>query len=216
MTKTIMVLGAGPGIGLETARRFAKEGYAIVLASRDPAKLSDQLADLRAGGTTVTTEPVDAADGQAVTDLVSRYAVQIDVLVYNAAVIRWGPTIDEVAAETFDGDIQVGLSSAMRAIQAVLPAMTAKGSGTILLTGGGLADYPSPQGLALSAAKAGLRAAGKALFEPLKAQGLHIGTVTVMASVSPGSEHARLIAEKFWQLHNTPADAWDYEQSYSA
>lgn len=211
-----MVLGAGPGIGLETARRFAKEGYAVILASRDPAKLGDQLAELRASGVAVATESVDATDGQAVTDLVSRYADQIDVLVYNAAVLRFGPTIDQVAAKTFDDDIQVGLSSAMRAIQAVLPGMTAKGSGTILLTGGGLADYPNPQGLTLSAAKAGLRAAGKALFEPLKAQGVHIGTVTIMATVTPGSEHARQIAEKYWQIHNSPSEAWDYEQAYSA
>jgi NAD(P)-dependent dehydrogenase (short-subunit alcohol dehydrogenase family) len=34
--KTYLCIGAGPGIGLATARRFAREGYRIVLASRTP------------------------------------------------------------------------------------------------------------------------------------------------------------------------------------
>ncbi|MEL4887276.1 SDR family NAD(P)-dependent oxidoreductase [Pectobacterium betavasculorum] len=212
---TIMVFGAGPGIGFETAHRFAQEGFDLVLASRDPAKLGDQLDALRATGVAVTTEAVDATDGRAVSELVARYADQLDVLVYNAAALRFGPTIDQVAPETFDEDIQVGISSAMRAIQAVLPAMTGRGSGTILLTGGGLADHPSPIGLTLSAAKAGLRATGQALFEPLRAQGVHIATVTVMVPVTPGSEHARQIADIYWQIHSAPADAWDYEHRFT-
>jgi short-subunit dehydrogenase len=211
-----MVLGAGPGIGMETAQRFAREGFDLVLASREPGKLENQLDALSASGITVTTEAVDALNGDAVAALVARYADRLDVLLYNAATLRFGPTIDQVAPETLDQDIQVGLSSALRAIQAALPGLTAKGSGTILLTGGGLADHPNPMAVTLSVAKAGLRAAGKALFEPLKAQGVHIATITIMASVAPGSEHARLIAERYWQIHNAPAEAWDYEQTYSA
>lgn len=134
------------------------------------------------------------------------YADELDVLIYNAAALRFGPTIDQVAPETFDDDVQTGLSSAMRAIQAVLPGMTAKGRGTILLTGGGLADYPNPMAVSLSAVKAGLRAAGQALFEPMKAQGIHVATVTVMVTVTPGSDHARHIAEKYWEIHSAPVE----------
>jgi short-subunit dehydrogenase len=215
MTKTFFVIGAGPGIAFETARRFAKEGYDVVLASRNTAKLEDQVAVLRASGQSITTETVDASDGPAVTTLIERYADRIDVLLYNAAALVWGPTIDELAAESLDTDIQVGLSSGLRAVKAVLPAMTAKRSGTILLTGGGLADHPHPSGLTLSAVKAGLRTAGQALFDPLKDQNVHIATVTVSASVAPGSLEAREIAEKFWQAHATSPEAWTYEHRYS-
>jgi short-subunit dehydrogenase len=215
MPKSMLVIGAGPGIGLETARRFAQEGYDVVLASRDPAKLGDQIVRLRAGGCRVTTESVDAADGRAVTALVERYADQIDVLLYNAAAIVWGPTIDQLTTESLDTDLQVGLSSALRAIKAALPAMTAKRNGTMLLTGGRLADDPKAAGLTLSAVKAGLRAAGKALFEPLKSQNVHIATVTVATAVAPGSVEAAEIAQRFWQAHAASPEAWIYEERYA-
>jgi short-subunit dehydrogenase len=216
MPKTVLIIGAGPGIGLETARRFGREGYSLVLASRSPEKLADQLSEMRASGSNVTVEAVDASDGPAVTALVKRYADRLDVMLYNAAAIVFGPTIDQVAPESFDADIQVDLSSALRAIQAVLPGMTANRKGTILLTGGGLADYPNPMAVTLSAGKAGLRAAGQALFEPMKAQGLQIATITIMATVVPGSEEAQGIAEMYWQITNATTDAWTYEHSYSA
>jgi NAD(P)-dependent dehydrogenase (short-subunit alcohol dehydrogenase family) len=48
--KTFLSIGSGPGIGIATAERFAREGFRIVLTSRDTAKLSDRARRLKAGG----------------------------------------------------------------------------------------------------------------------------------------------------------------------
>ncbi|RZA29366.1 MAG: SDR family NAD(P)-dependent oxidoreductase [Proteobacteria bacterium] len=137
-------------------------------------------------------------------------------MLYNAAALRFGPTISELDPETFDEDVQIGISSAMRAIKAALPPMVVKKKGTILLTGGNLSDTPHPMALTLSVAKAGIRATGKALFEMLKDQGVHIATLTVSTGVTPGSEEARQVGQAYWEIHTASQDAWQYERYFGA
>jgi short-subunit dehydrogenase len=94
--------------------------------------------------------------------------------------------------------------------------MSARGSGTVLLTGGGLALEPSPEYLSLSIGKAGIRTLALSLFESLKEKGIHVATVTVAALVSPGSKDATAVAEHFWQLHSQPEGSWTPEVKYAA
>jgi len=84
-----------------------------------------------------------------------------------------------------------------------------------LLTGGGFALAPSHDYISLSIGKAGIRALALGLFEDFKAKGIHVATVTVGAWVTPGSDHAKAVAEHFWQLHNEPPGAWTNEVQYS-
>ena len=45
-----VVLGAGPGLGLATARRFAETGHSVVLVGRDASQMEPLVAELVAGG----------------------------------------------------------------------------------------------------------------------------------------------------------------------
>ena len=94
--------------------------------------------------------------------------------------------------------------------------MSKRGSGTILLTGGGFALEPNPEYLPLSIGKAGIRALAHGLSDSLKQKGIHIATVTVAAVVNPGSKDADAVAEHFWQLHNQPKGSWTAEVKYTA
>jgi short-subunit dehydrogenase len=221
MSKTIMIIGAGPGIGQATAQRFAAEGFRVILAARNPQRLEAQAQALRDSGTHVETVSIDASDVPAVAALVSRYAEQLDVLHYNAGVLHYDGAgnvqMRPLSVESVDSlvsDLHINIGSALAAIRAVMSQMTAKGSGTLLLTGGGLATHPFADLLSLSIGKAGLRATAQALFQPLKAQGVHIATVTVGTSVAPDSPQARAVAEAFWALHAQPADQWTWETFY--
>ena len=51
----------------------------------------------------------------------------------------------------------------------------------------------------------------EALFPQLAEGGIHIATVTVAKSVSPGSSAAKEVADEFWNLHNQPRDKWAWE-----
>lgn len=216
--KTYLAIGAGPGIGIATAERFAKEGFRVVLASRSGDSVASRVAALRKSGADVETVRVDAADVEAVGALVRRYASDLAVLHYNAGILHYDAagqlqtrSLEQETAATLDQELRIDLVSALSATKAAQDAMAARGEGTILLTGGGFGVEPTAAFLTISVAKAGVRAAAKALFEPAKDKGVHVATVTVSTLVAPESEKAKEVAEAFWRLHAEPKDAWNWE-----
>lgn len=216
--KTFLSIGTGPGIGYETAARFAKEGYRVVLSARNLDKLNALANKLKGTNSVVETRTVDASNPTSITNLVNEVKASfgsIDVLHYNAANLRQA-TVDTQTADTFNSDLAVNIGGALSSIQAVNPNMESQGSGTILLTGGGFGIYPSPDYLSLSIGKAGIRALTLGLFESSKEKNIHVATVTVCAFVSPDSQDTKDIAENFWKLHNQPKTEWVAEVMYPA
>lgn len=215
--KTFLSIGSGPGMGLATAERFAKEGFKIVLSARDRNKTQALADQLTAKGYIAEVRDVDASDPASVAALVA--AVEnasgaIDVLHYNAAAMR-NATLADQPKESFNTDLAVNIGGAMAAVQAAAPKMFERKAGTILLTGGGFALQPSPDYLSLSIGKAGIRALTQGLFESFKAQGVHVATVTVAGFVNAGTNEAAAVAEHFWQLHNQAPATWSAEVVYT-
>jgi NADP-dependent 3-hydroxy acid dehydrogenase YdfG len=214
--KTFLSIGSGPGMGVATAERFAREGFQVILGARDLGKLQLLADQLLARGHKVQIRAVDAGDPWSVTNLVKSVEQDfggINVLHYNAASLR-GATLADQPVDTFNSDLAVNIGGALVAIQATVSKMIECGAGTILLTGGRLALNPDPNYLSLSIGKAGIRTLALGLFDAFKAKGIHVATVTVAGAVSPGSEQAKEVAEKFWLLHSQPAGSWDFESVY--
>ena len=73
MTGLFLSIGAGPGIGFSTARRFATEGFRVVLAARTVARLEVLAKGLRRESNAgVEIASVDCSDSLQVADLVGR------------------------------------------------------------------------------------------------------------------------------------------------
>jgi NAD(P)-dependent dehydrogenase (short-subunit alcohol dehydrogenase family) len=214
--RTLLTIGAGPGMGLSTAERFAKEGWHAVLAARNKSSLQQQVNNLKTKGFTATAHSVNAADAEDVAALVERVHADcgaIDALHYNAASMRNASIFDQ-PRETFASDLIVNIGGAMVAVQAVAPFMFERGEGSILVTGGGYALSPNPEFLSLSIGKAGIRALAQGLFDEFKSKGVHVATVTVFATVMPGSPEATAVADRFWALQSQPRDQWSWEMRY--
>ena len=214
--KTFLSIGSGPGIGFATAERFAREGFQIVLASRNLESIQALDSKLTQQGFKAEARSVDASEPAKIAALVEQVESEfggIDVLHYNAASMRQA-TISNQPNDTFVSDLAINIGGALSAIQAVISRMAAAKTGTILLTGGGFALYPSPEYLSLSIGKAGIRALTLGAFESLKIQGIHIASVVVSTMVKPGSKEAQDIAEEFWRLHSQSSDSWTAEVSY--
>jgi short-subunit dehydrogenase len=214
--KTFLSIGAGPGMGMATAERFAREGFQVVLSARNLAQTQRLAEQLKAQGHKAETRAVDASDPSSVASLVESVEREfggIDVLHYNAASMR-AATLADQPRDSFNSDLAVNIGGAMTAAQAAAVKMAERGSGTILLTGGGLALHPHPGYLSLSIGKAGVRTLALGLFDSLKAKGIHVATVTVGIVVNPGSEEAKAVAEQFWTLHNQAAESWSAEAVY--
>jgi NAD(P)-dependent dehydrogenase (short-subunit alcohol dehydrogenase family) len=215
--KTFLSIGAGPGMGVAAAERFAREGFQVVLSGRNSTKTQALVEQLKAQGHKAEMRMVDAGDPSSVARLVEdveREFGGIDVLHYNAASMR-AATLADQPRDTFNSDLAVNIGGAMAAAQAAAPKMAERGSGTILLTGGGLALHPHPDYLSLSVGKAGLRALAFGLFDSFKAKGIHVATVTVATSVNPRSEEAKAVAEQLWIFHSQPVGSWEVEAVYS-
>lgn len=208
----VIIIGAGPGIGLSIAQRFAREGLPVGVIARsrataDAALSASAVADVETHGATA-----DAADESALRtaldELVDHLGVP-DVLVYNAAVIQ-EDSIGELSAARHLDAWAVNVVGAITAAAHVLPRMAEAGKGTYVITGG--MPILVPQVTSLSLGKAGVRALTELLDAQFGPSGVHVATVTVGGAVAPGTAFdPDDIADHYWRLHIQPEDEWERE-----
>jgi len=95
-SKVIVVLGAGPGLGMSMARRFGREGFLVALVSRTGARHAAYRAQLAADGIESRSYAADVTDPAQVRDVLSRIAADlgdIDTVYYGPAAVDIGSGI---------------------------------------------------------------------------------------------------------------------------
>lgn len=215
MRSTFLSIGTGPGIGLNTAIRFAREGFHPVLAARNPDRLNVLADELRQiTGQEAEVVKMDAGDPGQIISLAERYGHKVDVLHYNAAIVH-SQSLAEADYRDLAEDVRVGITGCLYALKAFAPVMLARQTGTILLTGGILSLHPTPEYLALGVAKAGIRNITEALFRNFAEQSVHIATITVASAIAPRSPEAEAVADLFWKIHCQPKSQWTWDEVYS-
>ena len=129
-----VVTGANSGIGRATALHLAEHGYAVCGTVRSIDRAGKLLAEAEARGLTIELAELDIASGESVRkgfdDILDR-AGRIDHLINNAGVGGNG-VVEETGAKRYLDVMNIDLCGATRCIQAVLPGMRARGSGTIV------------------------------------------------------------------------------------
>jgi NADP-dependent 3-hydroxy acid dehydrogenase YdfG len=210
----LLVIGAGPGIAAATARRLGGDGYAVSLVARREAALEELGAALRTDGIPVGWAPADSADPDDLTAAVQRCldsSGPVDVLLYNVSVGRQAG-VPELSPEDLLADLAAGAVGLQTAVRAVLPGMRERGSGTVLVTGGGSADRPISSMATLGVQKAAVRALAQVQAQALAPEGVHVATVTIRGLVGDDRQitpervaalYADLVAETAG-----PREAW--------
>jgi short chain dehydrogenase len=134
----LLLVGAGPGLGVALARRFAVGGYRVTLVARSNDKLADLAGGLSDTGAEIGTIEADASDPEG---LGARLAVLYrgerapGVIIYNA--VMGAP--DQLLSATVDhlqAAYAVDVISAIVVAQVAAPAMKAAGFGTMIVTRG--------------------------------------------------------------------------------
>ncbi|AHE52425.1 SDR family oxidoreductase [Sphingomonas sanxanigenens] len=210
MSNSIMIIGAGPGIGQAVARKFGREGWQVVLTGRNANRLADLNAELTADGIIARAIPADATDPAALRAAVAKAEALTGGLTavhFNAGVVRNQDLFSMTDAEIAN-DLAIDVTAGFNTIRAATEGFGARG-GTILVTGGGLGVHPSADWAVLGAGKAALRNMVQGLAEPMAERGIRIRLATVATLVAPESNEARGAADVFWTLATDPAAAWE-------
>jgi NAD(P)-dependent dehydrogenase (short-subunit alcohol dehydrogenase family) len=139
--KTLLITGAGRGMGTDIARAALAAGHAVVATGRDPHRVTAALGehpDLLA----VALDVTDPTSVQAAVDAAVQRFGRIDVLVNNAGNFYAG-FFEEVTPEDFRAQIETNLFGPLNVTRAVLPVMRAQRAGLVVtissvagLTGG--------------------------------------------------------------------------------
>ena len=206
-----VILGAGPGIGLATGRRFAEEGFRVALVCRPEESLA-AFREVLDGGLVLGADLGSPTWLKEALAAIETWRGFPRVVVYNASAGFPGPAEALTPAQAA-ADLQVNVLSALAGAQWALPSMKAAGRGTLLFTGGGLGLKPKPGLASGSLGKAALRSLALSFAEELEPLGIHAATVTVRGFVQPGSALApEHVAQCFWDVHAQLPGSWDRER----
>ena len=158
--KVALITGGGSGIGAATARLFATEGAQVVVTGRRPEPLESVAAEV--GGLAVGGDTGDPAHvKEAVGAAVSRFG-GVDVLVTSAGIAPGG-AVGDMDDDDWRMTLSTNLNGPMMMARAVLPAMLARGGGSIVLVSSTAGLAAAPASAAYDVSKAGLIALARAL-----------------------------------------------------
>tara|TARA_R110002051_G_scaffold75994_7_gene138907 strand:+ start:2896 stop:3642 length:747 start_codon:yes stop_codon:yes gene_type:complete len=134
MDKVILITGASSGIGAGIARELARAGATLVLGARRTERLEALADEIRgeAGGVlTRRLDVTDRADMAAFAEAARQEFGRVDVIVNNAGIMPLSP-MASMKVEEWDRMVDVNIKGVLHGIAAVLPEMTARGSGHII------------------------------------------------------------------------------------
>ena len=175
--ETALITGASSGIGLELAKRFARDGFSLVLTARSIDKLNQLASRLKAQyGVAVRVIMKDLAKPEAPEEIfqeLNRAGISVDILVNNAGFGSYGffQKLD-LAREL--KIIQVNITALTHLTKLFLPGMIEKRRGKILNVASTAAFQPGPLMAVYYATKAFVLSFSEAIANELKGTGVTV------------------------------------------
>ena len=207
--KTIVITGASRGIGAATARAFAAQGARVGLIARDGQALSDLAAEI---GKTALGLPCDISDFDQLSAAVQTCTDQFgtpDVLINNAGAIEPISHLSTADPAAWGKVIDINLKGVFYGMRTVLPAMIARGSGTILTIGSGAAHGPVEGWSHYCSSKAGALMLTRMVHKEagdkgVRALSLSPGTVATQMQREIKASGINPVSQLDWSAHIPP------------
>lgn len=189
--KTVLVTGAGSGLGRAIAIAFAAEGASVVVAGRTAAPLDETVGLVEAAGGTATAVTVDVTDSGRLQNLVRETVTcfgGLDIAVNNAGILRATVPVGEVSEEDWDTVLRTNVTGVWLAMKHEIAYMKENGGGTIVNISSNLgAHLRIPNAAAYITSKAAVSALTRAAALDHIRQGIRINAVSPGASAAPMS-----------------------------
>jgi len=188
--RSVIVTGAGSGIGRATALAFAAQGDRVLVADLNEEGAKAVVREIEQAGGTAVAVTGDLSE-QAVVERVTETALEslggVDVLVNNAGIMDRMSALADVSDAEWERVIRVNLTAPFLLTRAVLPHMLAAGKGAIVNTASEAGLRGSAAGAAYTASKHGIVGLTKNLAVMYRMQGIRAnaiapgGTATAIA-----------------------------------
>lgn len=203
--KVAIITGATSGIGYEAALLFAKEGAQLVVTGRREAELHALAAGIeRQGGRAVPLagDIKDEGLAQQLVDTAVRHFGGLDIAFNNAATMGPSDHVADTSLEAWDDTLATNLRSAFLGAKAQIPAMLARGGGSVIFTSSFVGHTVGFSGMgAYAASKAGIVGLTQVIAAEYGARGIRAnallpgGTDTPMGRAATSTPEARQFVE---------------------
>lgn len=218
----VLVSGAGRGLGAAIAGAFAREGARVAINYRHSKAPAEALAaQLGERALAVAGDVRDASRVRAMVERISAVWGAPTTLIHNAlADYRFNgearDTLDTLAAEALNAQFDTAVNGALNLIQALSPAMAARGFGRIVTLGSNLVQNPVVPYHDYTAAKAALLALTRTAAAELGPQGITVNMVsggllrvTDASAATPDAVFDRIADSTPLRSVTTPEEAAD-------
>ena len=170
---TVLITGASSGIGEALARKFADEGFDLIISARREDRLQQLADDLMVQVDVVTSDLGVAGGAESLIAKVSELGRVVDVLVNNAGIGHTGP-FAEMSVEEVDATLILNMQSLTVLTRHYAGEMASRNLGRILNVASVAAFQPVPGMSLYAASKAFVLSLTEGLSEELRADGVHI------------------------------------------
>ena len=215
--KTILVTGAGRGLGHGVARGLAGYGATVLGVARTEPELLELATAVGESCGSVETYVADLSQSETVAALTSQIVERhggVDAIVNNAAILRMIPFVT-LAATDFDETIAVNLLAPVRLIRAFLPAMQERGRGAIVNVSSAAGIQPFANETDYCAAKYGLEGFSYSLAMELSPLNISVNLVSPGFPIKPTSITAAEFAAWPAERRNDYRDPIDMADAFA-
>ncbi len=222
MSKVCVVAGVGPGNGASFSRRFASEGYTVVMLARNDAYLEELKSEID-GSLAMACDVRDPAVIAGVFERIHREVGSVDTLIYNAGSGDWN-NVESTTLEGMESSWRTNALGLLVAAQQVIPSMKANQTGWIVVIGATASLRGGPNTAAFASAKAAQRSLAQSMGRSLGPAGVHVSYVIIDGIIDLERTRASRpdlpdehfmqpddIAESVYQLTCQHRSAWTFE-----
>lgn len=189
--KVAIVTGASSGIGRATAKLFAQEGARVVVAARRQVELDALVKEIDAGGgqaVAVAGDVKDEAYAKALVDAAVARFGGLDIAFNNAGIVGEMGPVSELSLPAWHDTIDTNLTSAFLGAKYQVPAMLARGKGSLIFTSSFVGYTVGMPGMvAYAASKAGQIGLVKGLAAEFGAKGIRANAILPGGTDTPAS-----------------------------
>ena len=208
--KVAIVSGVGPGLGREIALEFAREGADVALGARTESYLREVAAEVEALGRRAIAVPTDITDQDHCNRLVDATVDGfggVDVVVHNAFASSKFRTFEDADLRDWRAVMDVNLFGSLQLTKSVLPAMKARGGGSIVFVNSMIVRKPLPTQGSYATSKGALMTAAQILAKELGVYGIRVNSMVPGWMMGPAVDGYFALMER--TTGATPQETYD-------